>query len=61
VKLQSIDDLVDHFALGAHGEPDQIELGADRPFRLTRSLPASSVKTRKFLSMTRGYPFLPAR
>jgi hypothetical protein len=28
VKLQSIDDLVDHLALGAHGEPDQIEISA---------------------------------
>ncbi|MGA7994538.1 MAG: hypothetical protein WCA28_06460 [Bradyrhizobium sp.] len=27
VKLQFIDDLVDHLALGAHGEPDQIEIG----------------------------------
>ena len=29
VKLQPVDDLVDHLALGAHGEPNQIELGAD--------------------------------
>ena len=28
MKLQAIDDLVDHLALGAHREPDQIELGA---------------------------------
>ena len=28
VKLQTVDDLVDHLALGAHGESDQIELGA---------------------------------
>jgi hypothetical protein len=35
VKLQTIDDLVDHLALGAHREPDQIEIGAhDRPHRL---------------------------
>ena len=30
VKLgPGLDDLVDHLALGAHGEPDQIEFGAD--------------------------------
>src|SRR5918999_4680452 len=29
VKLQPIDDLVDHLALGAHREADEIELGAD--------------------------------
>jgi hypothetical protein len=28
VKLQTVDDLVDHLALGAHGETDQIEIGA---------------------------------
>ena len=27
MKLQPIDDLVDHFALGAHGQADQIEVG----------------------------------
>src|SRR6266403_1145983 len=35
VKLQAVDDLVDHLALGAHGEADQIEIGAGhRPHRL---------------------------
>src|SRR5207249_2468612 len=29
VKLQPVDDLVDHLALGAHREPDQVELSAD--------------------------------
>jgi hypothetical protein len=29
VKLQPVDDLVDHLTLSAHREPDQIELGAD--------------------------------
>jgi len=29
VKLQPVDDLVDHLALGAHGKADQIEFGAD--------------------------------
>ena len=28
VKFQTVDDLVDHLALGAHGEPDQIEVSA---------------------------------
>ena len=31
MKLQAIDDLVDHLALGAKGEPDQIEFGAKDP------------------------------
>jgi hypothetical protein len=35
VKLQPVDDLVDHLALGAHRKPNQVELGADhRPRRL---------------------------
>src|SRR6476646_4729357 len=35
VKLQAVDDLVDHLALGAHGKTDQIEIGVDhRPHRL---------------------------
>src|ERR1700733_241996 len=29
VKLQAVDDLVDHLALGAHRQPDEIQLGAD--------------------------------
>ena len=29
MKLQSVDDLVDHLALGAHREPDEIEFDAD--------------------------------
>ena len=29
MKLQPVDDLVDHLALGAHGEPNEIKLGAD--------------------------------
>ena len=29
VKLQPVDDLVDHLALGAHRKPNQIKLGAD--------------------------------
>ena len=34
VKLQSIEDLVDHLTLGAHCESDQIEFSADhRPHR----------------------------
>jgi hypothetical protein len=28
VKLQHVDDLFNHLALGAHRDPDQIELGA---------------------------------
>ena len=32
VKLQPIDDLVDHLALGPHGKAHQIEIGADRGF-----------------------------
>src|ERR1700761_1763024 len=27
VKLQPVDDLVDHLALGSHGDADQIEVG----------------------------------
>ena len=35
VKLQPVDDLVGHLALGAHRQLDQIELGGDhRPRRL---------------------------
>jgi hypothetical protein len=30
VKLQPVDDLVDHLALGAHREPDETELGAGK-------------------------------
>ena len=38
MEFQTIDDLVDHLALGAHGEPDQIEVGAlDRPHRVAVS------------------------
>ena len=40
VKLQPVDDLVDHLALGAHREPDQVEFGADH--RLTTSRLAAS-------------------
>jgi hypothetical protein len=29
VKPQPVDDLVDHLALGAHGEADKVEIGAD--------------------------------
>ena len=49
VKLQPIDDLVDHLALGAHGEPNQIEVGADHGLhhlpvgRVMRGLNMSSV------------------
>jgi len=31
VKLQPVDDLVNHLALGAHREANQIELGAGKP------------------------------
>jgi hypothetical protein len=31
VKLQPVEDLVNHLALGAHREPDEIELGAGKP------------------------------
>ena len=29
VKFQPVDDLVDHLALGAHRQPDQVEFAAD--------------------------------
>jgi hypothetical protein len=55
VKLQPVDDLVDHLALGAHRQLDQIELGGDhRPRRLAvtssgasnseSTMPAASAK-----------------
>jgi hypothetical protein len=30
VKLQAVDDLVDHLALGAHGQPDRSFRGASK-------------------------------
>jgi hypothetical protein len=31
MKLQPIEDLVDHLALGAQRKPDEIEIGARKP------------------------------